>query len=62
VAVGNVILGAPFHFDDTMRAFYTGNFFLLLMPFALLCGLVSLGMLVTQGASVIVGRTDGLLA
>ena len=62
VAVGNVILGAPFHFDDTMRAFYTGNFFMLLMPFALLCGLVSLGMLVTQGASVIVGRTDGLLA
>ena len=62
VAVGNVILGVPFHFDDTMRAFYTGNFFMLLMPFALLCGLVSLGMLVTQGASVIVGRTDGLLA
>jgi len=62
VAVGNVLLGAPFHFDDTMRAFYTGNFFQLLMPFALLCGLVSLGMIVTQGAAVIVGRTDGLLA
>lgn len=62
VAVGNVLLGAPFHFDDTMRAFYTGNFFQLLMPFALLCGLVSLGMIVTQGAAVIVGRTDGLIA
>ncbi|HWU17800.1 MAG TPA: cytochrome d ubiquinol oxidase subunit II [Devosia sp.] len=62
VAVGNVLLGAPFHLDDTMRAFYTGNFFLLLMPFALLCGLVSLGMIVTQGATVIAGRTTGPLA
>ena len=62
VAVGNVLLGAPFHLDDTMRAFYTGNFFLLLMPFALLCGLVSLGMIVTQGAAVIAGRTTGPLA
>ena len=62
VAVGNVLLGAPFHLDDTMRAFYTGNFFQLLMPFALLCGLVSLGMIVTQGAAVIAGRTIGPLA
>lgn len=62
VAVGNVLLGAPFHLDDSMRAFYTGNFFLLLMPFALLCGLVSLGMIVTQGAAVIAGRTAGSLA
>jgi cytochrome d ubiquinol oxidase subunit II len=62
VAVGNVLLGAPFHLDDTMRAFYTGNFFMLLMPFALLCGLVSLGMIVTQGAAVIASRTTGALA
>lgn len=62
VAVGNLFLGAPFHLDDTMRAFYTGNFFMLLMPFALLCGLVSLGMIVTQGAAVIAGRTTGPLA
>jgi cytochrome d ubiquinol oxidase subunit II len=62
VAVGNVLLGAPFHLDDTMRAFYTGNFFQLLMPFALLCGLVSLGMMVVQGAAVIAGRTSGPLA
>ncbi|SEP78518.1 cytochrome bd-I ubiquinol oxidase subunit 2 apoprotein [Devosia sp. YR412] len=62
VAVGNVLLGAPFHLDDTMRAFYTGNFFGLLTPFALLAGLVSLGMIVTQGAAVIAGRTEGALA
>lgn len=62
VAMGNVLLGAPFHLDGTMRAFYTGNFFMLLTPFALLCGLVSLGMIVTQGAAVIAGRTTGPLA
>ncbi len=62
VAVGNVLLGAPFHLDGTMRAFYTGSFFMLLTPFALLCGLVSLGMIVTQGAAVIAGRTVGPLA
>ncbi|WP_297105637.1 cytochrome d ubiquinol oxidase subunit II [uncultured Devosia sp.] len=62
VAVGNVLLGAPFHFDDSMRIFYTGNFFQLLMPFALLAGLVSLGMIVTHGATLILGRTEGILA
>jgi len=62
VAVGNVLLGAPFHLDDTLRSFYTGNFFQLLMPFALVGGLVSLGMIVTQGAAVIAGRTDGAIA
>ena len=62
VAVGNVLLGAPFHFDDSMRVFYTGNFFQLLMPFALLAGLVSLGMIVTHGAALIMGRTGGAIA
>ncbi len=62
VAVGNVLLGAPFHFDDSMRIFYTGDFFQLLMPFALLAGLVSVGMIVTHGATLIVGRTEGAIA
>ncbi len=62
VAVGNVLLGAPFHFDASMRIFYTGNFFQLLMPFALLAGLVSLGMIATHGAALILGRTEGAIA
>ncbi|QQR38008.1 cytochrome d ubiquinol oxidase subunit II [Devosia rhizoryzae] len=62
VAVGNVLLGAPFNLDDTMRIFYTGNFLGLLMPFALLAGLVSVGMIVVQGAAVISGRTEGAMA
>ena len=62
VAVGNVFLGAPFRFDDTLRATYEGNFFGLLTPFALLSGLVSLCMLLTQGATYIAARTEGIIA
>jgi len=62
VAVGNLFLGAPCRFDETLRVTYEGNFFGLLTPFALLAGLVSVAMLVTQGATVIAARTDGELA
>jgi cytochrome d ubiquinol oxidase subunit II len=51
VAFGNLLLGLPFHFDAMMRPTYTGGFFNLLHPFALLCGLVSLSMLVMHGAT-----------
>lgn len=50
VAIGNVFLGIPFYFDDSLRSFYTGSFFALLHPFALAMGLVSLGMCAMQGA------------
>lgn len=59
VAMGNVLLGAPFHFDQTLRIFYTGGFFALLSPFAVLCGLVSVAMLVAHGAAMLVIKTDG---
>lgn len=62
VAVGNLFLGAPFRLDDTLRVSYEGNFFGLLTPFALLAGLVSLSMLLTQGATVIAARTQGMVA
>lgn len=59
VAVGNVLQGVPFHFDDTLRPFYTGSFFALLNPFALLCGLVSLAMLILHGATWLQIKADG---
>ncbi|MET0809340.1 MAG: cytochrome d ubiquinol oxidase subunit II [Pseudoxanthomonas sp.] len=59
VAMGNVLLGAPFHFDDTLRIYYTGGFFALLSPFAVLCGLVSVSMLIAHGAAMLVIKTDG---
>ena len=45
VAFGNLFLGLPFHFDALQRPVYTGGFFDLLHPFALLAGVVSLSML-----------------
>jgi cytochrome bd ubiquinol oxidase subunit II len=51
VAFGNVIQGAPFRFDDTMRMTYEGTLFGLLNPFALLCGLVSVAMLAMHGGA-----------
>ncbi|KQT84048.1 cytochrome d ubiquinol oxidase subunit II [Aurantimonas sp. Leaf443] len=62
VAVGNVLLGVPFGLDATMRASYAGSFFGLLRPFALLCGLLGVAMVVTLGAAVIAARCEGLLA
>lgn len=59
VAFGNLFLGTPFRFDDDLRVFYTGSFFALLNPFALLVGVVSLSMLVMQGAHYLVLRTEG---
>jgi cytochrome d ubiquinol oxidase subunit II len=51
VAVGNVLLGLPFHLDSDLRIFYDGSFFGLFTPFSLLCGLLSVAMLVLHGAS-----------
>lgn len=61
VAFGNLLQGVPFHFDDSMRPIYTGNFFGLLNPFGLLCGVVSLLMFVFHGANYLVLRTEGEL-
>jgi cytochrome d ubiquinol oxidase subunit II len=58
VAIGNVLQGVPFHFDDTMRAFYTGTLFDLLNPFALLCGLVSIAMLIMHGGAFLCIKTS----
>ena len=51
VAFGNLFLGLPFHFDVLQRPVFTGNFFTLLRPFALLAGVVSLAMLIMHGST-----------
>lgn len=58
VAVGNVLQGVPFHYDDTMRIFYDGNFWQLFNPFALLCGIISLVMLTMHGAVYLTVKAD----
>ncbi|MGA8883278.1 MAG: cytochrome d ubiquinol oxidase subunit II [Acinetobacter sp.] len=59
VAFGNMFLGVPFQLDETVRSTYTGSFFALLNPFALVCGLVSLSMLAAHGGAWLMLRTDG---
>lgn len=61
VAFGNLLQGVPFEIDSTMRPVYTGSFFGLLNPFGLLCGVVSLVMVVFHGANYLVLRTEGEL-
>ncbi|MBK5970061.1 MULTISPECIES: cytochrome d ubiquinol oxidase subunit II [Thiorhodovibrio] len=50
IAFGNLLQGVPFHLDELLRPYYTGSFFGLLNPFALLVGVVSLAMLTMHGA------------
>ncbi|PMH46198.1 cytochrome d ubiquinol oxidase subunit II [Vibrio sp. 10N.286.49.B3] len=51
VAFGNLLQGVPFQLSDFMMPTYHGSFFALLNPFALLCGVVSLSMIVLQGST-----------
>lgn len=63
VAIGNVLLGVPFRFEvDTMRPVYEGSFFGLFMPFALLSGLLSVVLMLLQGATVLAWKTEGEIA
>ena len=62
VAMGNVIEGVPFHFNDDLMSIYEGTFFGLLNPFALLAGVVSLAMLTTHGAAWLALKAEGPVA
>ncbi|CAM4496507.1 MAG: Cytochrome bd-I ubiquinol oxidase subunit 2 [Legionella sp.] len=61
VAVGNVLQGVPFNYDDSLRAMYTGTFLQLLNPYALCCGVLSVLMLAMHGAFFIQIKTEGAL-
>jgi cytochrome bd ubiquinol oxidase subunit II len=58
VAVGNVLLGVPFRLDSDLRAWNDGSFIGLFRPFALVCGLLSVAMLVTHGAAWLVIKVE----
>ena len=61
VAFGNLLQGVPFQLSDLLIPTYTGGFFALLNPFALVCGLVSLFMVVLQGATWLQMKTTDAL-
>ncbi len=62
VAFGNLFLGLPFHFDHDLRSYDSGSLWDLLTPFALLCGGVSLSMLVMHGGTYLALRTGDPIA
>ena len=61
VAFGNLLQGVPFELNELSQVTYTGSFFALLNPFALLCGVLSLAMLVTHGANWLQMKTTAEL-
>ncbi len=61
VAFGNLLLGVPFQFDAYLTSTYTGSFWQLLNPFALLTGVVSTAMITMQGGSYLAHRTEGII-
>ena len=62
VAIGNLFLGVPLRYDDTMRITYDGGLIGLLRPFALLAGLVSLAMILMHGATYLALKADEIIA
>jgi cytochrome d ubiquinol oxidase subunit II len=58
VAVGNVLQGLPFRLDADLRTHYEGGFFGLFTPFTLVCGLLSVAMLVLHGAAWLVMKVE----
>ena len=62
VAFGNLFLGVPFRYDETLRMTYEGGLIGLLRPFPLLVGVVSLTMLLMQGAAWASFKADEIIA
>ncbi|HEY1128488.1 MAG TPA: cytochrome d ubiquinol oxidase subunit II [Roseateles sp.] len=61
VAFGNLLQGVPFQFDDYLVSTYTGSFWQLLNPFALLAGVVSSAMITMHGGAYLAHRTEGVI-
>ena len=59
VAIGNVLLGVNFSFDNFMIIENKIGFFELFTPFSLLCVLLSVSMLTVQGACFLSIKTEG---
>jgi cytochrome bd ubiquinol oxidase subunit II len=57
VALGNLLRGLPFFYDQNLMPHPTGTFFNLLDPYALVCGFVSLSLLLLQACLFIQCKT-----
>ncbi len=61
VAFGNLLQGVPFQFDNYLTSTYTGSFWQLLNPFALVAGVVSSAMITMHGGAYLAHRTEGAI-
>jgi cytochrome d ubiquinol oxidase subunit II len=57
-AMGNMLLGVPFHFEWDLTSFYTGSFLSLFNPFAIMCGALSLALSIYMGGVMLMGRSE----
>jgi cytochrome bd ubiquinol oxidase subunit II len=57
-AMGNMLLGVPFHFEWDLTSFYTGSFLSLFNPFAITCGVLSLSLSIYMGGVMLMGRSE----
>ena len=62
LAFGNLFLGIPFHVDAARGVIYTGGLVNLLSPFALLCSVLSVTILILLGACYTAMKTGRDLA
>jgi cytochrome d ubiquinol oxidase subunit II len=61
VAFGNLLQGVPFEFSDNLVSTYTGSFWALLNPFAILVGIVSSSMIIMHGGMYLAHRTEDMI-
>ncbi len=62
ITIGNIMLGMPFEFDpETFRLIYSGHFYQLFKPFAILMGLFNVTMLIMHGMAFLACRTNCIL-
>ncbi|HEU4663176.1 MAG TPA: cytochrome d ubiquinol oxidase subunit II [Dokdonella sp.] len=61
VAFGNLFLGVPLRYDETLRLTYEGGFFGLLRPFPLLTGLACVALILLHGAVWVALKSDDVV-
>ncbi|HEY6942669.1 cytochrome d ubiquinol oxidase subunit II [Dokdonella sp.] len=61
IAFGNLFLGVPLRYDDTLRVTYEGGFFGLLRPFPLLTGFACVALILLHGAAWVAVKSEGVV-
>lgn len=62
VGLGNLFLGIPFYFDDTLQSYYTGSFWSLFSAFPLLCGVMVVSIFAIHAAIFLQLKTENQLS